>query len=385
MGPFPAAGALFLIVVGADACDGSAVQAAPSPQAAKACAGAANPSREPGYIYTVVGCKDSGAAIGDGVLATATRVLAPNSLAFDAGGTLYFADRDDHRVRKVSPSGVLATVAGTGSSGSSGDGGQAKAAQINHPTAITFDSAGNLYIADFGNHRVRKVDTKGVITTFAGTGTDGFSGDGGPATQAQIDRPAGLAFDSAGNLYFTELDNSRLRRVDPQGVITTVAGGSASNTLGDGGPAAAAGLAGPTRVFIDRSDNIYIADAFHHRVRKVSPAGIITTVVGNGTQGSDGDGGAAAAASINAPHGVAIDFAGNLYIGELQGYRIRKVGLNGIITTVAGIGRKGDSGDAGPAKSAMIGGPGDVAVDAAGSLYILDRDNGRIRMVFRPS
>jgi len=168
-------------------------------------------------------------------------------------------------------------------------------------------------------------------------------------------------------------------------MITTVAGGDAPKSLGDGGPAAAAKLSGPTRVLIDSSDNIYIADAFNYRVRLVSRSGVITTIAGNGTAGSDGDGGPAVMASINGPHGVAVDSAGNLYIAELRASRVRKVGRDGIIKTVAGTGSGGFSGDGGPATSAMIGGPGDVAVDAADNLYILDRDNGRIRLVFRPS
>lgn len=383
--PLTATAVFGFVAVVIGACDGSTTSTGPNPQARKACQQSANSNREPGYIYTLVGCNESGASTGDGVLATAARVSAPNSAAFDQAGNLYFADRDDNRIYKVSSNGLLTTVVGTGSAGNSGDGAPAKAAQINHPTAITFDRAGNLYIAEFGGDRVRKVDTKGVITRVVGTGMAGYSGDRGPAAAAQLSGPSGLAFDSVGNLYITELNNNSLRRVDPRGLITTVAGGDAPKSLGDGGPAVAAQLVGPTRVFIDSFDNVYIADAFNHRVRKVNGAGVITTVVGNGTAGSDGDGGPAVMASINGPHGIAIDAAGNLYIAELRGFRVRKVSQDGVIKTVAGTGQSGFSGDGGPATSAKIGGPGDVAVDAVGNLYILDRDNGRIRLVFRPS
>jgi sugar lactone lactonase YvrE len=370
-----AAGVLLVSAILTGACaTGSDVGGAASPrattQAAKACAASASMSREPGFIYTVVGCNEPGASTADGVLATSARVSAPNGAAFDQAGNLYFADRDDNRVAKVSPSGVLTTIVGTGQAGSSPNGALARAAQISHPTAIVFDRAGNLFIADFNGNRVRKVDTKGVITTVVGTGRSGHSGDGGPATAADLTSPAGLAIDSAGNLYFTELENNTLRRVDPRGVVTTVAGPDT--------------LSGPTRIAIDRSDNIYIAESYGQRVRKMSPAGIVTTVAGNGTRESSGDGGPAAQAAINVPHGVAIDGAGNLYIGELYGYRVRKIGPDGIIRTVAGTGQKGFSGDGGPAKAATIGETADVAVDNAGDLYILDRANGLIRMVVRP-
>jgi sugar lactone lactonase YvrE len=321
---------------------------------------------------------------GDGVLAAAAWVSAPDSIAFDQADNLYFSDQVNHRVFKVNASGVVTTVAGNGRPGFSGDGGQATAAQINAPSGITFDRAGNLYIAEMDGNRVRKVSPQGVITTVAGAGTGGYAGDGGPATETQLLSPSGVAVDKAGNLYITEWDNNRVRKVDARGVISTVAGGE-SSVLGDGGPAVAARLAGPVRIFVDRTDNIYIADAFNYRVRKVSPAGIITTVAGNGASGSDGDGGPAVLASINGPHGVAMDGAGNLYIADFRGHRIRKVSPDGIITTVVGTGDQGFSGDGGPAISAKIGSPSNVAVDSAGNLYVVDRDNNRIREVVRPS
>jgi sugar lactone lactonase YvrE len=352
-------------------------------QAGSPCLQSSSSARKPGHIYTVVGCGSRGVTISDGVLATAALLSQPDSLAFDQAGNLYFSDLAENRVFKVSASGVVTTVAGNGTPGFSGDGGRATAAQINAPGGITFDRAGNLYIAESGGNRVRKVSLQGVITTVAGTGTTGYAGDGRSATETQLVNPYGVAFDSAGNLYIAELDNNRVRRVDPRGVISTVAGGG-SSVLGDGGPAVAARLSGPVRVFVDRMDNIYIADAFNFRVRKVSPAGIITTVAGNGASDSDGDGGPAVMASINGPHGVAMDGAGNLYIADFRGHRIRKVSPDGIITTVVGTGDEGFSGDGGPAISAKIGSPSNVAVDSAGNLYILDPNNKRIREVVRP-
>jgi uncharacterized protein (TIGR03437 family) len=239
------------------------------------------------------------------------------------------------------------------------------------------DSAGNLYIADSYNNRIRKV-TNGVITTVAGNGTQGYSGDNGPATSAQFSYPEGVTVDSAGNLYIADTGNGRIRKVS-NGVITTVAGNGTGGFSGDGGPATSAELYCPVGVAMDSAGNLYIADACTQRIRKVAN-GVITTVAGNGTGYYSGDNGPAASAELNGPSGLAPDAAGNLYIADSFNNRIRKV-TNGVITTVAGNGTQGFSGDNGPAANAMLSGPIGITVDSAGDLYIADTGNSRIRIL----
>jgi uncharacterized protein (TIGR03437 family) len=266
---------------------------------------------------------------------------------------------------------TISTVAGTGASGLSGDNGPAINAQLTNPVGVAVDSAGNLYIADAGNGRVRRV-SKGVIATVAGGGTS--LGDNGPATSAQLISPTGVAVDSTGNLFIADVNGQRIRKVS-NGVITTVAGGGTS--LGDNGPATSAQLISPIGVAVDSAGNLYIADMNNYRVRKVSN-GVITTVAGNGYEGFSGDNGAAINAQLANPMGVAVDSAGNLFIADQSNRRVRKVS-SGVITTVAGSGTEGFSGDNGPATSAQLSYPVGVAVDSDGSLYIVD--NQRIRKV----
>jgi len=271
---------------------------------------------------------------------------------------------------------LITTVAGGGNS--FGDGGTATEAQLRYPSGVAVDSSGNLYIADTGNHRIRKVDTDGVITTVAGTGSSGYSGDGGAATEAQLSSPSGVAVDSSGNLYIADSGNNRIRQVDTNGVITTVAGGGFD---GDGGAATSARLSYPSGVAVDSSGNLYIADKGKHRIRKVDTNGVISTVAGDGTTGYSGDFGAAAEAQLDNPSGVAVDSSGNLYIVDTRNNSIRKVDTNGVISTVAGDGTYGYSGDGGAATDAQLYNPSAVAVDSSGNLYIADTNNGRIRKV----
>jgi len=298
----------------------------------------------------------------------------PYGVAVDPAGNLYVADTFNNRVRKVS-NRVITTVAGDGTVGFSGDNGPATSAQLANPWSVAVDSAGNLYIADYGNNRIRKV-SNGMIATVAGNGTRGSLGDNGPATSAQFYGPAGLAVDSLGNLYIADYGNNRIRKVS-NGVIATVAGGGAS--LGDNGPATSAQLALPYGIAVDSGGNLYVADWGNNRIRKVSN-GVITTVAGNGTRGFSGDNGLATAAQLANPQGIAVDSAGNLYIADFGNASIRKVS-NGIITTVAGNGTPGFSGDNGPATSAQLYLPYGIAVDSAGNLYIGDSGNNRIRKV----
>jgi uncharacterized protein (TIGR03437 family) len=326
-----------------------------------------------GVIATLAGTATYGFS-GDNGLATSAQLNNPYGVAVDPAGNLYIADTFNNRVRKVS-NRVITTVAGDGTVGFSGDNGPATSAQLADPWSVAVDSAGNLYIADYGNNRIRKV-SNGVIATVAGNGTRGSLGDNGPATSAQFYGPAGLAVDSLGNLYIADYGNNRIRKVS-NGVIATVAGGGAS--LGDNGPATSAQLALPYGIAVDSGGNLYVADWGNNRIRKVSN-GVITTVAGNGTRGFSGDNGLATAAQLANPQGIAVDSAGNLYIADFGNASIRKVS-NGIITTVAGNGTPGFSGDNGPATSAQLYLPYGVAVDSAGNLYIGDSGNNRIRKV----
>ncbi|MGA2721003.1 MAG: hypothetical protein ABSG79_01205 [Bryobacteraceae bacterium] len=324
-----------------------------------------------GVIATVAG---GGAFLGDNGPATSAQLDNPEGVAVDSAANLYIADTSNSRIRKVS-NAVISTVAGNGTVGFSGDNGPPTSAQLANPWAVAVDSAGNLYIADYGNNRVREV-SNGVIATVAGNGTRGFSGDNGPATSAQFYDPAGLAVDSAGNLYIADYGNNRIRKVS-NGLITTVAGGGAA--LGDNGPATSAKLADPYGVAVDAAGNLYVADWGNNRIRMVSN-GVITTVAGTGTRGFSGDNGPATSAQLANPQGVAVDSAGNLYIADFGNSRVREVS-NGVITTVAGNGAPGFSGDNGPATSAQLANPYGVAIDAAGNLYIGDSGNNRVREV----
>jgi len=245
---------------------------------------------------------------------------------------------------------------------------------------LALDSAGNLYIADSGNRRVRKVTSAGIISTIAGTGVQGFSGDGGPATSAQLNTPASIIF-SAGNLYIADSSNQRIRRISSDGTITTVAGNGVTGFSGDGGPATGASLAFPLGMAMDSGGNLYFADGNNNRVRRISPAGVITTVAGDGVGHFAGDQGPASSASLDVPEDVAFDGAGNLYIADAGNNRVRKVDSSGLISTLAGMGDNGFSGDGGPATEAMLNFPWGLTTDFTGSVYIADRVNSRVRVV----
>ncbi len=333
-----------------------------------------------GIITTVAGTGTSGYS-GDEGAATSAQFMSTYGIALDAAGNLYIVDFYNHRIRKMDTSGIITTVAGTGTRGYSGDGGAATSAQLNYPCAVAVDAAGNLYISDSGNYRIRKVDTSGTITTVAGAGTYGYSGDEGAATLAKLQGPYGVAVDVAGNLYISDYAVNAIRKVDASGIITTVAGTGTGGYSGDGGSAVSAQLNSPRGVAADAAGNLYIADTANNVIRKVDTSGIITTAAGTGTSGYSGDGEAALSARLNNPVSVAVDAAGNLYITDMSNYKIRKVDTAGIITTVAGAGTPGYSGDGGAATSAQLQGPIGVAVDAAGNLYISDTGSRVIRKV----
>ena len=331
-----------------------------------------------GTITTVAGRYYKFGFSGDGGPATSGTLNYPEGVAVDAAGNLYIADYLNRRIRKVDLSGIISTVAGSGRLRFAGDAAPATSASLNWPMGVAVDAAGNLYIADYYNYRIRKVSPSGIISTAAGNGAYGFSGDGGPATSAALYDPSGVAADAAGNLYIADTFNQRIRKVSPSGIISTVAGWGMGV---DGSPATSAWLGIPSGVAVDAAGNLYIADSSDNRIRKVNPSGIISTVAGIVARGFSGDGGPATSAALNAPNGVAVDGAGNLYIADTDNHRIRRVSPSGIITTVAGNGTKGFSGDGGPATSAALDQPKGVAVDASGNLYIPDTNNSRIRKV----
>jgi sugar lactone lactonase YvrE len=333
-----------------------------------------------GSISTVAGDGTTGFS-GDGAAAATAQLNEPQGVALDASGMLLIADTANHRVRQVAPGGTIVTLAGSGSPGFSGDSGAATSAQLFAPAGVAVDASGNVYIADSNNHRVRRITSGGLISTFAGTGALGYSGDGSPAASATLHYPYGLAIDGAGNLYIADTRNARIRKVNPAGTITTVAGTGAEGFAGDGGPAASAQLYAPLAVAVDTPGNLYIADTYNHRIRKVTPEGAISTVAGTGVAGSAGDGAAATSAQLNLPKGVAVDLLGNVYISDSNGRRIRMVGSDGKISTVAGNGTEGYSGDGGPATNAQLSHPVGLAVDLHGRVYVADSLNHAVRLL----
>ncbi len=316
---------------------------------------------------------------GDGGAATVAQVR-PYRVASDASGNIYIVDFN--RIRKVDNLGTITTIAGTGIAGFSGDSGPATLAQLDTPEDVAVDASGNIYILDVNNYRVRKINSVGTITTVAGNGTAGFSGDGGPATSAQINTSWGIAIDGSGNIYISDSQNHRIRKVSSTGTMTTIAGNGTGGYSGDGGLATSAQVNYPQGLVVDASGNLLIADLGNYRIRKISTTGTITTAVGNGSAGFSGDGGAATSAQINGAVGIALDVSGNIYFADqAPSNRIRKVTTSGIINTIAGTIVSGYSGDGGPATSAQLNQPEGVAVDGSGNVYIADVANYRVRVI----
>jgi hypothetical protein len=324
----------------------------------------------PTGIITSVAGTGTGNFRGDGGPAVSpnTELLFPTSAALDKAGNLFFIDAT--RIRKVSSNGTITTVAG--------------ATDLTPGTrGIVVDGAGNLLVADGANHRIRKISPDGTLTIIAGSGTPGFSGDGGPATAAQLNFPAALALDAAGNLLIADNGNHRIRKMTVSGLMSTVAGTGVSGFGGDGGPAVSATIRQPTGVAVDGAGNLLIVDIGNNRIRKINTAGIMTTVAGDGVRGFGGDGGPAVSARLNAPDGIAVDTAGNLFIADSSNHRVRRITPAGIITTIAGNGFHGFSGDGGPATSAQLTNPASVAVDSDGNLFVVDASK-RIRKITFP-
>ncbi|MGZ3864771.1 MAG: NHL domain-containing protein [Bacteroidia bacterium] len=331
------------------------------------------------YINTVAGTSAQGFS-GDGGQSTVASLNQAAATAFDAAGNMYIADRSNNRIRKVDVNGIITTIAGTGANAYGGDGGLATSAQLSIPNAVALDGAGNLYICDNGNSRIRMINSSGIITTVAGTNAAGFSGDGGPATSAQLNSPRGIAFDNSGNLFIADSYNYRIRKVSG-GIISTVAGTGASSYNGDGIAATSANLNVPVDVTFDVSGNMYIADYYNFRIRKVNTTGTISTICGLSSAGFGGDGGPATTATIDGPQGLSFDAQGNLYFIDYLNNRLRMINTSGIINTICGTGTWGFSGDGGPASSAMVHAPSGVTVAPTGVIYLADQGNNRIRRI----
>ncbi len=331
-------------------------------------------------LITTIAGKTRGGSIAEGIPATDASIGFPSYIVLDDSGNYYFGS-NLFKIRKISTYGIITTIVGNGTSGFSGDGGQATAAEISLPGCMAFDKAGNLFIPDISNNRIRRVDkVTGIITTYAGDGVAGFGGDGGQANIAHLFQPWAIAFDRKGNLFFADAGNYRIRKIDTNGIITTVAGMGASGTSGDGGPATSAQLAGLERVFIDKFDNLYVAQT--NAVRKINLAtGIITRAAGSGLGGYSGDGGPATAASLLAAVDVIADNSGNFYISEEYNNTIRKVNTSNVIITIAGNNTPGYSGDGNPATSAQLNYPRGIAMDACNNLIIMDAQNHVIRKI----
>lgn len=333
-------------------------------------------------ITTVVGTGTAGFG-GDGGPAGKAVLNGPFDLGFDRVGNLYFADTFNHRIRRVDArTGIITTIAGCGEAGYSGDGGPAAAARLNEPYGIALDDRGTLYIADRHNHCVRRVDPKGVITTFAGTGAAGFGGDGGPAAAALMVEPNGLALDAEETrLFIADVGGHRVRVADlTSGRIATFAGTGAAEHGGDDGPAAAARIHGARAVKTAGDGTVYILERQGSTLRRVDPgSGIITTIAGTGGRGYSGDGGPAAAAVFDAPKEFALDPDGNILLVDTENHAIRRIDRSdGTVVTIAG-GRKGGGGDGGPAAAAGLDRPHGAAVGPDGAIYIGDTNNHRIR------
>jgi sugar lactone lactonase YvrE len=360
-----------------------------------------------GTIATVAGTGANGYS-GDSGPAGSAQLGANSGLAVDSAGNLYIADIWNLRIRQVSPAGIIATVAGNGSCCNyGGDGGPATAAQVNFfpwGGGMAADTEGNLFVADTGNSRVRKIASSGIITTIAGTGIiNSYSDDGGPAINQSLNYPSRVAIDHYGNVYIADTGNLRVRKVGADGMISTVGtgaargvavdsagnlyvaiGGNVSKISPTGEATTAFALGTDSLIFdlaIDRSDNLYLADIVSYRVFKASPDGVVTVVAGTGAAGDSGDGGPAANAKLNTPVALAIDRNGNLYIADTFNKRIRMVSPEGIITTVAGIGTAGYSGDGGPAVGAEFGLISGLTIDDEGNLYAADQTYNAIRML----
>ncbi|HEY1212349.1 MAG TPA: Ig-like domain repeat protein [Bryobacteraceae bacterium] len=323
------------------------------------------------------------AAQTNGQLAVTAPLNSPAALCYDSAGNFYIADQNNNIIRKVDTAGLLTTVAGTGEQGFDGDGGSATQATLDSPAGVAIDASGNLYISDTRNQRVRKVSTNGTISTIAGTGVAGFSGDGGVATVAMISLPTAIAVDSAGNIFFADSNNNRVREIEAaSGTIQTVAGNGEQGYSGDGGAATSASLDTPQGISVDSSGNIYLSDTRNNRIRKIS-GGVITTIAGDGSFNFAGDGSTATSGSFASPHGIAVNANGTaLFIADTDNQRIRQINSSNLLSTIAGNGQEGKDQLNGSATAASLDSPLAVAVGPQGAIAFADTDNDLVRAIF---
>lgn len=320
----------------------------------------------------------AGTYSGDGGAATSAGLRQPAGTAIDAAGNLYIADRDNHVIRKVNTAGIISTIAGNNTSGASGDGGAATSAQLSQPVGLNFDASGNMYIADYGNHRIRMINATGIISTVAGT-VSGYSGDGGAATSARLSYPTDVAFDAAGNMYISDYNYGLIRKVTTAGIISTFAGGGSS--YADGIPATNASFYATNGVRVDQAGNVYVTDMYNNRICKITTAGLCYTIAGDGTSGYTGDGGAATAARVSYPAFIEVDKAGNIFFSDHSNNVIRKIDAAGIITTIAGTGTSGNTGDGGSATAATLSIPAGLCFSSSGDLYFSSQGYGVIKKI----
>jgi sugar lactone lactonase YvrE len=346
-------------------------------------------------MFALAACSGSGGVSSPGPSGSASPteeafVWHPTGVAIAEDGTVYVSGCADHEVFRIDDPAeptVFAGIIDNGAidNGFAGDGGPAADAVMSCPIGLDFDREGDLLVVAHGNNRIRRITPDGTITTIVGSGpsavnTGDYTGDGGKATKAQLQEPVGIGIDAEGNLYIADRDNDVVRKVDRHGIITTVAGTGEGGFSGDAGPATKAMLDDPQDIAIDREGNLFISDSNNERIRRVDRNGIITTVAGTGFAGDSGDGGPAVEAAVNEPDGMVFDAEGNLYIAEYEGHRVRKIAPDGTISTFAGTGEEGDTGDGGPAEEATLTYPADLTFDARGTLYIVD-EGGWVRIV----
>lgn len=331
------------------------------------------------YLITNVAGQRTAGYSGDGGAAIDAHMYNPTAVYADNEGNIYISDWGNSRLRMVNSAGIISTIAGNGIYGYLGDGGPAISAELCGPMGIWVDASGNIYLADIGNQRIRIINTNGIITTIAGNGTLGFSGDGGLAVSAEFDDPAGISGDILGNLYVADEFNNRVRKISANGIISTIAGSAICGYSGDGGQATQAELYYPSGVAVDSDGDIFIADESNNCIRKVNTQNIISTIAGNGTPGFSGDGGPANLSELSNPAGIGIDNRGNLYITDGFNSRIREINTNGIISTIAGNGSAGYSGIGDSATLAELYNPISIMADTSGNLYFANQYNNYVQ------